>query len=735
MPSELVPSELLTLTGVLLDELRASIRGNVYPRGNPNFTEYTAIWNGNVLSPAQAVACPLDAEDVSKIIIFCAKHSLSLSIKAGGYGTAGLAVGGDIVIDMSRLTDIEIEIPKEDGSYTSLHDMPQPNSKGKQAVKSATTSATPNPGKRRREEDVQLRVPDSASPSVAAFLRDGSMGTPGPSVRRRVSGTTYVAGSSSYNPVDLVDGEHANGSTIQSAHEPQADGQPEDSTGGVQTTHIITINRPLPQPDDSNSAGNAPLNADPFGYLDRPGPIDHTSNMHSSFSSMSGRTMYSSWGPGSSTFVANPRLPSTNRSMPSQSTPIHKMAYVTFGAGMRQKEIDMYTANHPLPGRAITGDDDLIPYHVPSAAHPTGSSIMLLGGFGFLSRIHGLSVDNVVEVEMVLADGRIVHLQNSDTHLELWWAIRGAGPAFGVATRYKAKAFPVPAVFAGNLLYRFNKATAASLIKHFRDCVKGAPRELYANVFLTAGPAGKDSLIVIQMCYVGPKEKGQEYLSAISSWDGEKSLLNEVNEKSFLHQQDSVAQVLRGKGKSTLITSLPDEIIHKTVLEFSETPVGCTWLFELAGGAISDFDDSCIPKSNREAAFTVAALHQWDMGLDDYRCISTAESWIRDTLKSVSTGGVFPSFLGRHEAPKRVTGCFGENWDRLCKLKQQYDPANVFRNSLWPLDQKGEKVADPTIREPPPEPSAGTSFDILVQIQAEREAKERAATADSSSGS
>lgn len=99
------------------------------------------------------------------------------------------------------------------------------------------------------------------------------------------------------------------------------------------------------------------------------------------------------------------------------------------------------------------------------------------------------------------------------------------------------------------LLYsRFNKATAPSLIKHFRDCVKGAPRELYANVLLTAGPQGKDSLVVIQMCYVGPREKGQEYLAALSSWTGERCLLNEVHEKSFLHQQDSVAQVLRGKG-------------------------------------------------------------------------------------------------------------------------------------------------------------------------------------------
>ena len=96
---------------------------------------------------------------------------------------------------------------------------------------------------------------------------------------------------------------------------------------------------------------------------------------------------------------------------------------------------------------------------------------------------------------------------------------------------------------------RFHRATAPSLIKHFRDCIKGAPRELYANVLLTAGPAGQDSVVVIQMCYVGPKAKGMEYLQAISSWDGERCLLNEVNEKSFLNQQDSVAQVLRGKRK------------------------------------------------------------------------------------------------------------------------------------------------------------------------------------------
>jgi hypothetical protein len=129
---------------------------------------------------------------------------------------------------------------------------------------------------------------------------------------------------------------------------------------------------------------------------------------------------------------------------------------------------------------------------------------------------------------------------------------------------------------------RFHRATAPSLLRHFRDCIKGAPRELYANVLLTAGPADKDSLVVIQMCYVGPKEQGLEYLQALSSWTGEQCLLNEVHEKTFLSQQDSVAQVLRGKRgnqwfiRSALISSLPDEVINKTVLEFADTPVGCS---------------------------------------------------------------------------------------------------------------------------------------------------------------
>lgn len=97
--------------------------------------------------------------------------------------------------------------------------------------------------------------------------------------------------------------------------------------------------------------------------------------------------------------------------------------------------------------------------------------------------------------------------------------------------------------------------------------------------------------------------------------------------------------------RSALITSLPDDVIYSTVNQFADSPTGCTWLFELAGGAIVDNPgaDNCLPKKQRESAFNVAALHQWDMGVDDPRCVVSAEEWISGTLLPVQTGGPFPS--------------------------------------------------------------------------------------------
>lgn len=144
-------------------------------------------------------------------------------------------------------------------------------------------------------------------------------------------------------------------------------------------------------------------------------------------------------------------LPSASGSgsSPASSSSSVPHALVTIGTGAKSKEIDRATSQFS--------------YHVPLAAYPVGCAIFASGGFGFLSRLHGLSMDNVVEVEMVMPDGRIVYLQEmgeegSDESAEvqekreLWWAYRGAGLALGIITRVRAKAYHTGLVYSGNLI-------------------------------------------------------------------------------------------------------------------------------------------------------------------------------------------------------------------------------------------------------------------------------------------
>ncbi|KAI8971020.1 hypothetical protein BD414DRAFT_561311 [Trametes punicea] len=819
----------------LFRELATAVKGRVLRPPDPEYFQHTKTFNGKLKPLCRGVVVPVDAHDVSATVKFCAKYGLSPSVRAGGYGIAGWAVAGDVVIDLSMLTDIDIEPPKAapEGDdvahvdWTPLKEMPPLGSKGKAKANPSLPHQQPPPhsaqsteplisprGEKRRRDDrsppasegpesagsfVAQGPYDAASHAVAAFLRGPPLPPdPGEPARQPPLNRPRLH---SPDPADAAwPGALPEPAVVQSSTEPGALEMPPLSEGSRQLSGESNASDESSQPStsgfnsrqsQSSVATTAPPSGEglekasdatdletrePFAYMTPGTATPARLPMYSGGAFPSGSEGPSAapalgagisplqsghWPPptpwpsiGASTWspstafgtgmpagVSSPSMPlsmmpglgqpqpypppagsfgippffggvSDARTGPlgtmQHSKPVHPHAYVTFGAGLRQKEIDSYTADHPLEGtNTVTGEkeDAAVPYHVPMSAHPVGSSIMLLGGFGFISRLYGLSIDNLVEVEMVLADGRIV-VVNAEEDPELWWAIRGAGPAFGVATRYKARAFPVPVVFAGNLIYRFHRATAPSLIKHFRDCIKNAPRELYANVLLTAGPADKDSLVVIQMCYVGPKEKGVEYLQAISSWDGERCLLNEVNEKSFLNQQDSVAQVLRGKAgrqwflRSALITTLPDEVINKTVMEFADTPIGCTWLFELAGGAIGDFEDNCLPKEQREATWTVAALHQWDMGIDDPRCITTAEQWMGGTIRQVAMGGPYPTFLGRHEPPSRTMACFGKNWDRLAALKRKYDPHCLFKNNFWPLDRDGRPI-ELLVNEPP----------------------------------
>jgi len=138
---------------------------------------------------------------------------------------------------------------------------------------------------------------------------------------------------------------------------------------------------------------------------------------------------------------------------------------------------------------------------------------------------------------------------------------------------------------------------------------------------------------------------------------------------------------------------LSDEMIGETVRRFAQTTDGCTWLFELAGGAMTDFTNSCLAQSTREAAFTVVAFHKWPSFGGDEDCIRTGEEWITEVMEPNSAGGPLPCFAERCERISRVIGTYGrDNFVRLCELKAKYDPDGMFRHCLWPLDGDGKPV-------------------------------------------
>lgn len=416
----------------------------------PRFGLRSRTFNGKIIPRQKLVVSPLDAEDVSTIVKFCVNNGLSPSVRAGGYGIAGWAVAGDVVIDMSLMKEIDIEppAPEEEGGcrWTRLKDMLAPGSKGKGragAVKEKSNAPSVeqlNPGrgtgtstKRRREDeddnttqegkrdDATVTYPegqglpmqsyDNASHVVAAFLNgpplpleQGEMPRQPPTNRRRLHSPEPAEQrtAAQLDAPSLDTRQISSDSTVSSSGGFSFGSgaiSRTTSTGTAMTSPVDTApdsDRSLPFP---HSIPQPPTTAGPFGYAitNPPPPRPSRSGASDPFGYMANSASVGGFpsmgsfggfaapgGPGRS-FAIPPNLipalpgfagalgvPQPNMGGTALPRPIHTHAYVTFGAGARQKEVDLYTAENPLEGiSGVTGEreDRIVPYHVPSSVH------------------------------------------------------------------------------------------------------------------------------------------------------------------------------------------------------------------------------------------------------------------------------------------------------------------------------------------------------------------------------
>jgi FAD/FMN-containing dehydrogenase len=366
-------------------------------------------------------------------------------------------------------------------------------------------------------------------------------------------------------------------------------------------------------------------------------------------------------------------------------------------SGMRGVRVDPSAQTVQVQGGATLGDLDretqLYGLAVPAGVVSTTgvAGLTLHGGTGHLRRKHGLSIDSLISVDIVTADGQIRTASETENE-ELFWAVRGAGSNFGVVTSFEFRAYPVgPMVMVGAIFYPADDAP--KLLRAWRDYVTVAPDELSSMLLLWSIPPGEPfpaehhgkPCVVVAACYSGSVEDGEPIVQPLREIG--EPLIDLSGPWPWLGLQSGFDALFPKGGfyywKSRSLAELTDDAIGVIVDFGSQRPSPLTDIVVWhQGGAMSRVGEAETAYGGRDAAFLVTAEASWD----DPALTDAAIGWARtfwDAIGSHSTGGMYLNFPGLGEEKEElVKAGYGANYERLTALKAKYDPSNLFRMNL-----------------------------------------------------
>ena len=315
------------------------------------------------------------------------------------------------------------------------------------------------------------------------------------------------------------------------------------------------------------------------------------------------------------------------------------------------------------------------------------AGLTLGGGFGYASRMHGWTSDNVISIDVVTADGNVVKASEKENP-DLFWALRGGGGNFGVATNFEYKLYEFgPTIYAGGVAWSADDTP--KVIDAYRELIEDAPPELCAPLVLRKAPPapwlspeihGKD-IAAIFACHCGDPAEGERILSHL------KSLGSPVGDilmpRTYVSQQ-SLLDATQPNGrryywKSEYLPQVDQDVFDCAVTHAGKmaSPHSAVIVFPL-DGAISSKDDAHSAVGNRDARFVVNIAGSWDDASHDDANIGWARSAWED-FRKFSTGGTYLNFLTEDEGEDRTRDALGKNYDRLVDVKTKWDPNNLFR--------------------------------------------------------
>jgi FAD/FMN-containing dehydrogenase len=341
-------------------------------------------------------------------------------------------------------------------------------------------------------------------------------------------------------------------------------------------------------------------------------------------------------------------------------------ATATAGGGVIWAELNDAAHQH---GLAVTG----------GAISTTGiAGYTLGGGLGWLMATCGLACDNLLAVELVTAEGDILHVDAS-SHPDLFWALKGGGGNFGVATSFTYQLHPVGTIVGGLIAHPID--AAGDLLRFYRDQVAACPDELTVFAGLVHAPDGSGAkLAAMVVFHTGDAAEAERDLEPFKTWGSPMvvdvgpmpyPVMNTILDAAF--PAGSLNYWL-----SSFTRGLTDELITTALERFATVPSPMTSiLFEHFHGAVTrvGVTDTAVP--HRDQGWNLLIPSIWT----DPAHTATNIAWTRDTFTALRphfSGGRWLNYLGDDQADDAIRAAYGPNYTRLAQIKRRYDPDNTF---------------------------------------------------------
>jgi len=345
------------------------------------------------------------------------------------------------------------------------------------------------------------------------------------------------------------------------------------------------------------------------------------------------------------------------------------------------------------PGATLGDFDKAAQAH--GLATPTGinsttgiAGLTLGGGFGWLTRKYGMTIDNLVAADMVTADGRKKHL-SEDENADLFWAIRGGGGNFGVVTRFEFALYPVgPEILAGLLVFPLGQVK--QILQKYREFVKSAPEELNIWAVLRKAPPlpflpenvhGKE-VIVLAVFYAGDTKEGEKLIDPLRGFG--EPYGEHIGAMPYAQWQQAFDPLLtpgaRNYWKSHNFTQFSDDALDSIIEYAGKLPSPqCEIFVGLIAGIANRVPSDAMAYGHRDAKFVLNVHGRWDEAEQDKTCIAWARAFF-EASKPYASAGAYVNFMTGDEGD-RVAAAYGANYRRLQEIKKKYDPENIFHNN------------------------------------------------------